>query len=139
MFRSFPVADRPPFKHVSDERSKSYLASLEGTDRLVLVKGDQQILPGLECLLAPGHTVALQALAVHTQKGTAILGSDCGHIFRNYKEDWPSALIVDLVGWMKTYDKLRRKASSIDLIFPGHDPIMSSAYPTVKKDITRLV
>jgi hypothetical protein len=46
---------------------------------------------------------------------------------------------VDLVGWMKTYDKLRSKASSIDLIFPGHDPIMTSAYPKVKKDITRLV
>jgi glyoxylase-like metal-dependent hydrolase (beta-lactamase superfamily II) len=82
-----PIAERPPFKHVSDERSKAYLASLEGTDRLVLVKGDREILPGLECLLAPGHTVALQALAVNTRDGTAILGSDCGHIFRNYKED----------------------------------------------------
>jgi len=60
-------------------------------------------------------------------------------MFRNYKEDWPSALIVDLMGWMKTYDKLRSKASSIDLIFPGHDPIMTNAYPKVKKDITRLV
>jgi glyoxylase-like metal-dependent hydrolase (beta-lactamase superfamily II) len=134
-----PIADRPPFKHLSDERSKAYLASLEGTDRLVLVKGDREILPGLECLLAPGHTVALQALAVNTRDGTAILGSDCGHIFRNYKEDWPSALIVDLVGWMQTYDKLRGKASSIDLIFPGHDPLMTSAYPNVKKDVTRLV
>jgi glyoxylase-like metal-dependent hydrolase (beta-lactamase superfamily II) len=124
-----PIAARPPFKHVSDERSKAYLS----------LDGDREILPGLECLFAPGHTVALQALAIHTKAGTAILGSDCGHIFRNYKEDWPSALIVDLVGWMKTYDKLRSKASSIDLIFPGHDPIMTSDYPKVKEDITQLV
>jgi hypothetical protein len=34
---------------------------------------------------------------------------------------------------MKTYDKLRSKASSIDLIFPGHDPIMTSGYPSEKK------
>lgn len=133
------IAVRPPFRHVSDETSKAYLGSLEGTDRLVLLKGDQEILPGIECILAPGHTVALQAVAVDTARGMAILGSDCAHLFRNYREDWPSALIVDLVGWMKTYDKLRSKASSIDLIFPGHDPIMSTEYPEVAKDITRLV
>jgi len=78
-------------------------------------------------------------VAVNTAKGTAILGSDCAHIFRNYREDWPSSIIVDLVGWMKTYDKLRAKASSIDLLFPGHDPIMSQDYPKVAEGVTRLV
>jgi glyoxylase-like metal-dependent hydrolase (beta-lactamase superfamily II) len=134
-----PIATRPPFMSMSDEAAKAYLASLEGTDRLALLKGDQEILPGIECLLAPGHSVALQAVAVNTAKGTAILGSDCAHIFRNYQEDWPSAIIVDLVGWMKTYDKLRAKASSIDLLFPGHDPIMSEKYPELAEGVTRLV
>jgi glyoxylase-like metal-dependent hydrolase (beta-lactamase superfamily II) len=134
-----PIAARPPFKKVSDETSKAYLASLEGTDRLILVKGDEEVLPGITCLLAPGHSVALQAVAVNTAKGTAILGSDCAHTFRNYREDWPSAVIVDLVGWMKTYEKLREKASSPDLLFPGHDRLMSENYPQVAQDITRLV
>jgi len=133
-----PIAERPPFKYVSDDASKAYLASLEGTDRLILLKGDHEILPGIECLLAPGHSVGLQAVAVNTTNGTTIIGSDCAHIFRNYREDWPSALIVDLVAWMKTYDKLRDKASSIDLIFPGHDPLMSTGYPHVAKGVTRL-
>ncbi len=134
-----PVAARPPFKHFTDETAKAYLASLEGTDRLTLLRGDEQILPGIECLLAPGHSVGLQAVAVNTAKGTAILGSDCAHIFRNYREDWPSALIIDLVGWMKTYEKLRARVSSIDLLFPGHDPIMSEGYPEVAAAVTRLV
>ncbi|MFQ5828392.1 MAG: N-acyl homoserine lactonase family protein [Candidatus Methylomirabilia bacterium] len=134
-----PVAERPPFRHVSDDSAKAYLASLEGTDRLVLLNGDQEILTGIECVLSPGHTVALQAVAVSTAKGTAILGSDCAHLFRNYREDWPSSLIVDLVGWMRTYEKLRAKASSLDLLFPGHDPLMSENYPEVAKDVTKLV
>jgi len=133
------IATRPPFKLLSDETAKAYLASLEGTDRLELLKGDQEILPGIECLLAPGHSIGLQAVAVNAAKGTAILGSDCAHIFRNYHEDWPSALIVDLVGWMKTYEKLRSRVSSIDLLFPGHDPIMSENYPEVAEGVTRLV
>jgi len=52
-----PVAAHPPFKHLSDKRFKAYLSSLEETNRLVPLKGDQEILPGLECLLAPGHTM----------------------------------------------------------------------------------
>ena len=115
------------------------MASLEGTERLVLLKGDQQILPGIQCLLSPGHTVALQTVAVDTAEGTAVIGSDCAHVFRNYREDWPSALIVDLVGWMKTYDKLRRKVSSPQLLFPGHDRLLMENYPAAAQDVTRLV
>ena len=133
-----PIATRPPFQYVSDETANEYLLALEGTERLVLLNGDSEILPGIECLLSPGHTPALQTVAVHTKKGTAVLGSDCAHVFRNYQEDWPSSLIVDLVGWMNTYEKLRNKASSLDLIFPGHDVLMMEAYPEVAKGVTRL-
>jgi len=134
-----PIARRPAFAATADPKSKDYIASLERTKRMILVKGDREILPGIECLLAPGHTVALQAVAVKTRRGTAIVGSDCAHTFQNYREDWPSCLIVDLIGWMKSYDKLRKKASSPDLLFPGHDSLMSSNYPEVAKDVTRLV
>ena len=133
------TATRPPFAQFLDQASKDYLNSLEGTDKLALLKGDKEILPGVECLLAPGHSVALQAVAASTRTGTAVLGSDCAHVFRNYKEDWPSCLIVDLVGWMKTYDKLRERVSSPDLLFPGHDRLMLENYPEVAQDITRLV
>jgi hypothetical protein len=78
-------------------------------------------------------------VAVNTAKGTAILGSDCGHLFRNYEEEIPSCFIVDLVAWMKTYDKLKSKVSSLDLLFPGHDMKMFTDYPKVAEDITRLV
>jgi glyoxylase-like metal-dependent hydrolase (beta-lactamase superfamily II) len=133
-----PIAARPPFQYVSDEVANEYLLALEGTERLVLLNGDREILPGIECLLSPGHTPALQTVAVYTKKGTAVLGSDCAHVFRNYQEDWPSSLIVDLVGWMNTYERLRNKASSLDLIFPGHDVLMMEAYPEVAKGVTRL-
>jgi glyoxylase-like metal-dependent hydrolase (beta-lactamase superfamily II) len=133
-----PIAKRPPFQFVSDDSSQAYLSSLEDTERLVLLKGDQEIFPGIECVLAPGHTVALQAVAVNTAKGTAILGSDCAHTFRNYREDWPSALIFDLAAWMRSYDRLRAKASSLEMLFPGHDALLAENYPEVARGITKL-
>jgi glyoxylase-like metal-dependent hydrolase (beta-lactamase superfamily II) len=134
-----PIASRPPFNISMNDSSNAYLESLEGSERLSLLKGDQKILPGIECLLAGGHTIANQAVAVNTNKGTAILGSDCGHFFRNYREDWPSVFITDLVKWMKTYNKLRAKVSSIDLLFPGHDPIMFEDYLKIAEGVTQLV
>lgn len=133
-----PLASRPPFKAYTDEAGKEYLKSLEGTTRLTLLKGDQEILPGVECLLTPGHSIANQSVAIQTIKGTAILGVDCAHFFKNYQDDWPSTFIIDLVAWMKTYDKLRAKVSSMDLLFPGHDPAMFDNYPKVADGITKL-
>jgi glyoxylase-like metal-dependent hydrolase (beta-lactamase superfamily II) len=134
-----PIAKRPPLALYFDEMLKPDIETIDKEGRLTLINGDHTILPGIECLLAPGHSIALQAVAVNTAKGTAILGSDCAHVFKNYQQDWPSALIIDMVAWMRSYDKLKSKVSSLELLFPGHDVLMASGYPKVAEDITRLV
>ena len=133
-----PFAKRKPFQPITDMEANKAIGALKGTDRLVIVNGDRKIIPGVELLLAPGHTVGLQTVAVNTARGTAIIASDCAHVARSLKEDIPSCLIMDMVGWLVSYDKLRARASSIDLIFPGHDTRMLTDYPMVTKDVTRL-
>lgn len=132
-----PIAKRKPFQGITDSLANKVLADLEGSKRLVLVEGDRSIAPGLQLLLAPGHTVGLQALMVQTSKGKLILASDCAHIRRSFKEDIPSCLITDMVAWLKSYDKLRGK-TSLELIFPGHDVMMLNEFPKVAEDVTRL-
>jgi len=134
-----PLSGRPPFSFFSNESVLAELRALDKADRLILTHGDREILPGIECLLAPGHSKALQAVAVDTDNGTAILGSDAAHVFRNYQEDWPSALCIDLVAWMQTYDKLRARVSLPQLLFPGHDPAMTDNYTRVAPGVTQLV
>jgi len=134
-----PLARRPIFASSADNLANKTLADLDRTKRLVLVQGDQNIAPGIDVLLCPGHTIGLQTVAVNTAKGIAIVASDCSHLARNFKEDTPSSLITDLIGWMQSYDKLRHKASSVDLIFPGHDAGLLHEYPMVAEDVTRLV
>jgi len=134
-----PFAKRKPCQARTDMEAKRAIGALKGTDRLVIVNGDRKIIPGVELLLAPGHTVGLQTVAVNTARGTAIIASDCAHVARSFKEDIPSCLIMDMVGWLVSYDKLRGRASSIDLIFPGHDTGMLTDYPKVTEDVTRLV
>jgi glyoxylase-like metal-dependent hydrolase (beta-lactamase superfamily II) len=133
-----PVAKRKVFAGTADPLAYKLMQEMEGTPRLHIVDGDMNIGPGLDIMLNPGHTIGTQSLAVTTGKGTAVVASDCGHLARNFKEDTPSSLITDLIGWMESYDKVRAKASSVDLCFPGHDAGMLLNYPKVAEDVTRL-
>ena len=133
-----PVAKRKIFAGTADPLAYKVMQEMEGTPRLVIANGDLSIGPGLDIMLGPGHTIGTQSLAVTTAKGTAVVASDCGHLARNFKEDTPSILITDLIGWMETYDKVRAKASSVELCFPGHDATMLLNYPKVAEDVTRL-
>ena len=132
-----PIAKRAPFKGLRWDLGNKGLADLFGSPRLVVVDGDMVIRPGMELLLTPGHTPALQGVLVNTAKGPAVVASDSAHIARSYKDDVPSGLIVDMVVWLKSYDKLRSKAPLANL-FPGHDTLMLTNYPKAAEDITQL-
>ncbi|HUL01455.1 MAG TPA: MBL fold metallo-hydrolase [Nitrospirota bacterium] len=133
-----PISKRAPFKGLRWDIGNKGLADLAGSPRLVMVDGDLIIRPNMELLLTPGHTPGLQGVLIDTAKGPAVVASDSAHIARSYKDDVPSGLIVDMVVWLKSYDKLRSKASVANL-FPGHDTLMLSGYPRVAEDITQLV
>ena len=138
-WRNDPVARRPIFAAVFDPGVAEALEQIEKQERLHIVEEDGAILPGLEAVSAPGHTPGIMALAVNTAKGTAVLGSDCGHTFENYAQEWPSIFICDLRAWVKSWDKLKAKAASPDLLFPGHDVALSDNYPQIAPSVTRLV
>jgi len=59
-------------------------------------------------------------------------------VFRGYREDNPSCFIMDMPGWINSFDKVKGKAK-LDLIFPGHDVLMYENYPKVAEGVTRLV
>jgi glyoxylase-like metal-dependent hydrolase (beta-lactamase superfamily II) len=133
-----PIAQKAPFKLTCDPKANRYLKKLEGTERLRLIRGNQTILPGITLVLAPGHTPGHQVVVASTEKGKAVVGSDVAHFFSSFRTDIPSAIITDMVAWMKSYDKIRPMASSIDLMFPGHDPKLLENYPKVAENISRL-
>ncbi len=135
-----PVSRRAPFAAMADSIAIGQFDKLRGSNRLSLFDGDREILPGIELLLTPGHTLGLQSMAVHTPKGPAILTSDCAHVHRSFAEDNPSSLITDLPAWLNTYTKLRERVNgNLSMLFPGHDKDMLEKYPAAGEDVTRLV
>jgi len=133
-----PLSRRKPIAILFDPLASKAVGGMAGSDRLVIVDGDYNLAPGVDLFLAPGHTLGLQVVRVNTAKGPAIVGSDCAHVFRGYREDTGSVFIMDMPAWLLSFDKVKSKAA-IDLIFPGHDILMSENYPKVAQDVTRLV
>lgn len=134
-----PISNRPPFAKVVDPEAIRLLGNLRGTDRLVLLDGDQTILPGIELLLTPGHTPGLQSMAVNTEDGEIVLTSDCAHIRESFVLDLPSSLITDMPAWLLSYSKLKKRVNgNVSKLIPGHDPELFNKFPKVAESITRL-
>ena len=132
------LSQRRPIATLFDPLANKIVRDLERSERLVIVNGDYSLAPGVDLILAPGHTLGLQVVRANTAKGPAVVGSDCAHVFRGYREDNPSAFIMDMPAWIQSFDKVKSKAA-IDLIFPGHDVLMHQGFPEVAEDVTRLV
>ncbi len=133
-----PLVERKPIAFLFDPPANRVLAELAGAGRLAIIDGDYKLAPGLDLLLAPGHTLGLQVVRVNTASGPAIVGSDLAHMFRGIEENIGSTFVMDMPAWIQSFDKVKSQAA-IGKIFPGHDIAMSENYPTVAKDVTRLV
>ena len=94
------------------------------------VNGDCEIVPGISALLAPGHTVGMQCVAVETTMGKYILGGDLITLFENWeaRPHIPGGIFYDLDTVINSLNKIDEINASI---LPGHDPkvFKQSVYP----------
>jgi len=76
---------------------------------------------------------------VNTAKGKAVLGIDACHLYANLEAMTPGGVIADLREMVKGLETVKALASSPDLIFPGHDPLLMKKYHQVGEGVLRLV
>lgn len=97
--------------------------------RVAFHEGDAAPLPGISLHVVPGHTSGIQAVRVMTRRGPIVLASDASHFYANYLRRGPFSLTVDAIATLRSYDRLRQLAGSVDRIVPGHDPRVRALYP----------
>ena len=104
---------------------KAFLAPASGwgtppylVPNLRTVAGEQDLLPGLRIVRAPGHTPGSQALVVDTKHGSFAIAGDAVSTYRNVDLDLPPGYHVDVDASMDSMDALRGAA---DYLLPSHD------------------
>jgi len=124
--------DGAPLDAAIDTVDAAMLGQLNRAGRVKLVEGDgKEILPGLTAYTGGKHTFASQYVGVHTSGGTVVVASDNCYLFENLALHRPIAQTLDSTSNLAAQDRMRRIASSVRLIIPGHDPAVFTRFRSV--------
>jgi glyoxylase-like metal-dependent hydrolase (beta-lactamase superfamily II) len=137
-FFTGPFVRYRAFNEFIDPESVGKMVNLNYQSRFRFLEGTEEILPDLRLHLTGGHTPGHQIVEVNTVKGKAILGIDACHLYRNLEETIPGGVIVDLREMVQGLETVKALASTPEVAFPGHDPLLMRKYPKVGEGIIRL-
>jgi glyoxylase-like metal-dependent hydrolase (beta-lactamase superfamily II) len=128
----------PAFRGSANVNALAGLVTLNYANRIRIVDGDQDVLPGVRVHRVGGHTAGLQIVTVKTAGGTVVLTSDASHFYRNVETRQPVQIITSLPEMLKAFETIHALAGSEKLIVAGHDPEVSERFKTVEPGIVKI-
>ena len=103
--------------------------------RVKFADGQQTIAPGITVHHVGGHTMGLQVVRVHTQRGYVVLASDAAHFYANIQKRSPHPSTLHVGDAMQAWTTIEDLATSPTHIIPGHDPLVSSMFPQAASEL----
>jgi len=98
---------------------QAMLPALIDGGRIRPIAGDIEFAPGLRTLRVGGHTPGSQMLIVDTAEGRCLLTGDAVPLHRNYLDNIPSGIIVDMLEAVAAIERVRELDPVA--IYTGHD------------------
>ena len=97
------------------------LVKLAWEGRVLLPDGDQEdLIPGLDVYLTPGHTIATMTVCLDTKKGRVCYASDAVYTYRNIDENIALGFGLDLGQSVSSFAKIRKLVGE-GILIPGHE------------------
>ena len=97
------------------------LVKLNWEGRVLLPDGDvEDLIPGLDVYLTPGHTIGTMTVCLDTQKGRVCYASDSVYTYRKIEEDIALGLALDLYQSVESFARIRRLVGD-GILIPGHE------------------
>ncbi len=97
---------------------------LKAIEKIEVIEGDMEILPGIDIVTVPGHSPGSQGVNVKTARGNYFIASDFCPLFENWEGSPPllkhivSPIHIDLEDYYRSFRKVEKFA---DFVLPGHD------------------
>jgi glyoxylase-like metal-dependent hydrolase (beta-lactamase superfamily II) len=132
------VARYDAYKMSAHTGALAELVRLNYANRVRVVEGTREVLPGLHVHRLGGHTAGLQIVSVETAKGRVVLTSDASHFYRNVERFQPVQIITNLPEMLAGFETIRSLAGSPRLIVAGHDPEVATRFDQVEPGIIRI-
>jgi glyoxylase-like metal-dependent hydrolase (beta-lactamase superfamily II) len=122
-----------------DPRDILAVVKLNWDGRVKIVDGDvEEIAPGVNVYLTPGHTAGTLSISVPSRSGTVVCTGDAVYTNRNLDEDIPLGFGYNLVQMLESFTKIRGILGDKGILVPGHDPGIMDRFPKVTDNIVRI-
>jgi glyoxylase-like metal-dependent hydrolase (beta-lactamase superfamily II) len=115
------------------------LVKLNWEGRVQIVDGDvENVAPGINVYLTPGHTAGTLSISVPTRKGKVVCTGDAVYTNRNLDEDIPLGFGYNLVQMLDSFAKIREVLGDDGTLVGGHDPGILDRFPKIADNIVRV-
>jgi len=94
--------------------------------------GADELAPGITVHHVGGHTDGLQVMRVKTERGRVVLASDASHFYANFEQMRAYPTVYNVGDMLEGFSTIRRLATSLQHVVPGHDPLVLQRYAAAK-------
>jgi glyoxylase-like metal-dependent hydrolase (beta-lactamase superfamily II) len=137
-FWTGPFGRSPAFRQSANPGALARLVTLNYANRVRIIEGDRQVVPGVSVHRVGGHTAGLQIVTVETERGTVVLTSDASHFYRNVETRQPVQIITSLPEMLAAFETIHALAGAERLIVAGHDPEVADRFTLVDPGIIKI-
>jgi glyoxylase-like metal-dependent hydrolase (beta-lactamase superfamily II) len=137
-FWTGPFGSTPAFRGSANVNALAGLVTLNYANRIRIVEGEREVLPGLRVHRVGGHTAGLQIVTVNTARGPVVLTSDASHFYHNVENRHPVQIITSLPEMLEGFETIHTLAGPQKLIVAGHDPQVLQRLKPVADGIVEL-
>jgi glyoxylase-like metal-dependent hydrolase (beta-lactamase superfamily II) len=103
--------------------------------RVAFHDSDDEIAPGISLHRIGGHSKGLQCVRVKTRRGYVVVASDTTHLYAHIEQSRVFPITCNVGDVLEGYATLKRLATSMAHVVPGHDPQVLDRYPAARPDL----
>lgn len=107
--------------------------------KLTLINGDSvKIMPNIKVFIGSKHTYESQYVLIGTGADKVIIASDNSWLYYNLTNLLPIPITFDKKAYLKNLKRMKSMVKNMDLIIPGHDPLVFTKFPKVTEGIVKI-
>ena len=137
-FWTGPYGSTPAFRGSANVNALAGLVTLNYANRIRVIEGEREVLPGLRVHRVGGHTAGLQIVTVNTLRGPVVLTSDASHFYHNVETRQPVQIITNLPEMVAAFETIHMLAGAQKLIVACHDPQVSERFKEIEPGIVKI-
>jgi len=137
-FWTGPYGRTPAFRGSANVNALAGLVTLNYANRVRIIDGDREVLPGIRVHRVGGHTAGLQIVSVETARGTVVLTSDASHFYHNVETRQPVQIITSLPEMLDAFETIDTLAGAARLVVAGHDPQVAERFTVMEPGIIKI-